>query len=348
MKTVSVGGREIGGSGPVFFIAEAGVNHNGDKGLAHKLIDAAADAKADAVKFQTFDPSELVVTNADKAAYQQRTSGSGTQRAMLDALALSAAAQLGLADHARDRGLVFLSTPFDEPSVGAVVALRVPAIKTSSGDLTSLPFLRRVGQEGLPVFLSTGMGTLEDVAEAIAALRDGGTEKVILLHCVSSYPAPAADVNLRAMATLRDRFDVPVGYSDHTVGAAISLAAVALGAAVIEKHFTLDRGMPGPDHAASIEPAELCRLVADIRDVEAALGDGTKGPRPSERDAMTNLRKSVVARRDLRAGQALTEADLTIKRPAGGLPPKALHDLIGRRLRHDVNAERMILPADLE
>lgn len=347
-RPVRVGDREIGHGRPVFVIAEAGVNHNGDERLAHQLVDVAAEARADAVKFQTFEPAALVRRDAAKARYQQRSSPRGSQRQMLEGLALDPAAQMRVAAHARERGLVFLSTPFDERSVDVVVRLGVPAIKVSSGDLTSVAFLREVGRKGLPVLLSTGMGTVADVREGVEVLRSAGATEIVLLHCVSAYPASPAEANLRAMATLRHEFGVPVGYSDHTEGLSVPLAAVALGACVIEKHFTLDRGLPGPDHSASAGPHDLSTLVREIRTIESALGSGEKVPTPGEQDARSSLRKSVVTRRALTAGTVLDASALTLMRPADGLPPRYLDQLIGRRLVRDLAAEEPIRLEDVE
>lgn len=319
-----------------FIIAEAGVNHNGSPELARQLIDAAADAGADAVKFQTFKAERLVTAQAPKADYQKRTSGSEeSQLAMLQRLELSDPAHAELQRYAQARGLLFLSTPFDEISADFLDQLGLPLFKIPSGEITNLPFLRHLAAKGKTVILSTGMSTLAEVETALAALA--GCE-VTLLHCVSNYPAQPADVNLRAMLTMRSAFGVAVGYSDHTLGSEISIAAAALGAEVIEKHLTLDRTLPGPDHAASLEPLEFRAMVAAIRNVQAALGDGQKIPAASEAAMAAVARKSVIVVTDLAAGAVLDAAALAIRRPGTGLAPALLPQAIGRRTRHAIAA----------
>jgi N-acetylneuraminate synthase/N,N'-diacetyllegionaminate synthase len=346
--SVRVGDREIGRGHPVFLIAEAGVNHDGIEERAHRLVDAAADAGADAVKFQTFDPRESVIASERKARYQERTTGAGSQREMLERLVLPEEAQQRVAMHSASRGLIFLSTPSDRGSVDVVVRLGVPAIKVSSADLTNVPLLRYMGSRGLPVLLSTGMADLVEVGVALSHLRASGAPGVALLHCVSAYPAPPDDVNLRAMALLEREFAVPVGYSDHTVGIGVPLAAVALGATVIEKHFTLDRTAEGPDHAASIEPDELGLLVAETRKVERALGRAQKGPAPSEAEGRRGFRKSIVARRELTRGAVLGPDDLAIKRPGDGITPEHWDEVVGRRLKRTIVQDEQLRWEDLD
>jgi N,N'-diacetyllegionaminate synthase len=337
-----VGGRRLG-AGPAFVIAEAGVNHNGDLDLARRLIDAAADAGADAVKFQTFRTDALVSGEAPKARYQVETTGAGeSQRAMLARLELSAGAHARLRDHATARGLVFFSTPFDEASADLLAELGVELLKVPSGEVTNLPLLRHVAAKGRPVLLSTGMCTLEEVASAVETLRTAGDPPVAILHCVSAYPAPAEATNLRAMDTLRARFDVPVGLSDHSLGIEIALAAVARGAAVLEKHLTLDRGLPGPDHRASLEPGDFAALVRGVRAIESALGDGAKRPMPCELDTRAVARRSLVAARALPAGHRLDRADVAIKRPGTGIPPADLERALGRTLARAVAADELL------
>ena len=318
--------------GHAFIIAEAGVNHNGEAGLAHRLVDAAADAGADAVKFQTFRAEGVATPTAPKAEYQLKATGDG-QLAMLRQLELSEEYYPALVDHCRQRGIMFLSTPHDWEAIEILDRLGVSAFKVGSGDLTNVPFLRLLARKGRPIILSTGMGTLAEVEEAVEAVRSQGNDRLILLHCVTSYPARAEDCNLRAMLTLERAFRVPVGYSDHTTGVEAALAAVALGARVIEKHFTLDRSLPGPDHEASLEPEELSALVRGIRLVERALGDGVKQPLPGERDMRPVARKSIVSARDIPAGAVITEDMLTTKRPGSGILPRHWDSLIGRRAR---------------
>jgi N,N'-diacetyllegionaminate synthase len=331
------------GEGPAFLIAEAGVNHNGDLDLARRLVDAAADAGADAVKFQTFRTDALVSESAPKARYQVEATGGGeSQRAMLARLELDRDAHAMLRDRADARGLVFFSTPFDEASVDLLEALDVALLKVPSGEVTNLPLLRHLASKRRPILVSTGMCTLDDVATALDTLRAAGDPPVAVLHCVSAYPAPVAETNLRAMDTLRARFGVPVGLSDHTLGIEIALAAVARGAAVVEKHLTLDRTLPGPDHRASLEPADFAALVRGARAIESALGDGDKRPMPSELDTRSVARRSLVAARALAAGHRMTRADVAIKRPGTGIPPGELERLLGRRLARSVEADALL------
>jgi N-acetylneuraminate synthase len=326
-----------------FIIAEAGVNHNGSIDLALQLVDAAHASGADAVKFQTFRADRLATQAAPKAAYQKRkTAAAESQFAMLKRLELDAKAHRLLINHCRKLGIQFLSSPFDRPSADLLVALGVPLLKVPSGEITNLPFLGHLARQSLPLIVSTGMSTLGEVEEAVKVLRTAGAKKLTLLHCVTEYPTPYAEVNLRAMLTLKTAFGLPVGYSDHTPGIEIAVAAVALGAVVIEKHFTLDRSLPGPDHAASLEPAELRQMVSAIRNVEAALGTGLKAPAPCELPNIPVARKSVVATRSLRAGHRLAARDLAIKRPGNGLAPKFLPALVGRLLRTNVAKDEVM------
>jgi N,N'-diacetyllegionaminate synthase len=331
-------------TGQVTIIAEAGVNHNGDIEQACRLIDVAADAGADFVKFQTFDPEALAAPEARKADYQIKTTGNDeSQLQMLRKLALSPADHQRLIDHCSQRDIGFLSTPFDDASAEMLAGLGVAAFKISSGDLTNLPLLKFVSGFGKPMIVSTGMGDLEEVEDAVAAMRSAGANDITLLHCVTDYPADPADANLRAMATLAAAFEVPVGYSDHTEGINVSLAAVALGAAVIEKHFTLDRSLPGPDQLASLEPAELADLVTGIRTVEQALGTGRKIPSEKELQNRIAARRSLVTTQDIAAGQLLQRGDLAIMRPGSGLAPKELERVIGMRLRRAVPAGTVLV-----
>jgi N,N'-diacetyllegionaminate synthase len=341
-RTIPVGGHQIGGA-RCFVIAEAGVNHNGDLGLARRLVDAAADAGADAVKFQTFRTGALVSAAAPKARYQVETTGGGeSQQAMLARLELSAEAHAALMQHAARRGLVFFSTPFDEASADLLEGLGVDLFKVPSGEVTNVPLLRHIAAKGRPVLLSTGMCTLDEVAAAVATIRAAGDPPLAILHCVSAYPAPAEDTNLKAMDTLRARFDCPVGLSDHSLGIEIALAAVARGAALLEKHVTLDRTLPGPDHRASLEPADFAALVRGVRAVESALGDGVKRPMPSELDTRAVARRSLVAARALAAGHRLGPDDIAIKRPGTGIPPADMDRVLGQRLRRGVAADELL------
>jgi N,N'-diacetyllegionaminate synthase len=326
-------------------IAEAGVNHNGDLRLAHELVEVAAAAGADRVKFQTFSADRLVTLSASKAEYQQRADGAHeSQHAMLRRLELTRPMHLELIEHCRSRGIAFFSTAFDLESLGLLVEFGADCFKVPSGEITNLPYLRAVGGYRKPVILSTGMATLGEVEAALAALEASGTphSQITVLHCTTEYPAPIAEVNLRAMLTLREAFEVAVGYSDHTPGIEVALAAVALGASVIEKHFTLDRALPGPDHKASLEPAELTALVRGIRNVEQALGDGIKRPTSSEAKNKPVARKSLVASRSIRAGEAFSAANLAVKRPGDGLSPMLWDQVLGRRAPRDFAPDELI------
>ncbi len=347
----------------VYIIAEAGVNHNGDKDKAFALINYAADAGADAVKFQTFSADRLASQSAPKAAYQQRTTDAQeSQVAMLKRLELPYAWHIELQKHAKERGIQFLSTAFDSESLAFLETLDLPFYKIPSGELTNAPLLWRFAKTGKKLVLSTGMATLGEVEQALAVLAHGmrhdlepssmndvwrwwaGPEahndigaRVSLLHCTSQYPTLMPEVNLTAIDTLRAAFGLPVGYSDHTQGALIPIAAVARGATILEKHFTLDRALPGPDHAASLEPKELSAMVRDIRAVVAALGDGRKYPQPSEWDSRLAARQGVVAARALRAGQVLTADDLTTARDGTGAGAMRYWDLIGQTAPRDLD-----------
>jgi N,N'-diacetyllegionaminate synthase len=333
-----------------FVIAEAGVNHNGDMALARALVDVAAAARADAVKFQTFAVDRLVTRSAATAEYQRRAlGGEPSQYEMLARLELSPADHEMLLAHCARRGIEFMSTPFDPESARFLKRLGVRRIKISSGDVTNLPMLEVVGALGLPVILSTGMADLEEVGAAVATLCAAGTTDLALLQCVSNYPADPALTNLRVMDTFARAFGTPVGLSDHSPGTAVAIAAAARGAAYIEKHFTLDRSLPGPDHQASLLPDELRGLVQAIREVEAAMGDGVKRPAPSELPVRDVARKSLVAARDVPAGTALAPDDVVILRPGTGLSPAALPRVLGRRTarpipHHTPITEDMLLP----
>lgn len=331
-----------------FIIAEAGVNHNGSLDLALRLVDAAKSSGADAVKFQTFRADHLATRSAHKAPYQERTTANDeSQYEMLQRLELDAAAHRKIIDHCQQIGIQFLSSPFDAQSADLLGELDLPLYKIPSGEITNLPFLEHIARKGRPLILSTGMSTLGEVEDAVRVLGLAGCKQLTLLHCVTEYPAPYDEVNLQAMQTLRMAFGLPVGYSDHTPGIEIAVAAVALGAVVIEKHFTLDRSLPGPDHAASLEPDELREMVTAIRHVEAALGTGIKAPALCELPNISVARKSVVAARSLSTGHKLSADDLDIKRPGSGLAPKLLPALIGRTLRATVEKDAVIKWDDL-
>lgn len=343
MSHFELGGRTIGDGAPAFVIAEAGVNHNGDLEVAIRLVDVAVEAGADAVKFQTFRADKVVTSSAPKAAYQAETTGAGeSQLDMIKRLELSPEAFRKLHDHCRDVGIIFLSTPFDDESADFLDELGVVAFKIPSGEITNGPFLSRIAVKGKPLIVSTGMACLAEVEAAVRVIEDAGNRNFALLHCVSCYPAPAAEANLRAMQTLTQAFGVPVGFSDHTLGIEVSLAAVALGARIIEKHFTLDRDLPGPDHRASLVPAELRAMVRGIRAVESALGDGRKRPSAAELAVADVARRSLVAARDIRRGEVVRDADVAILRPGTGLPPSRKPDVLGRAAKVDIPAGALI------
>lgn len=346
-RPVQLAGALIG-EGGCFIIAEAGVNHNGDLNLAHRLVDAAADAGADAVKFQTFEPGLVTSRRAERARYQARNTGSDdSQLALLEGLVLPRAAYRELQAHADERGIVFLSTPFDVPSADFLQELGVTAFKIPSGELTNHPFLADLAGRGLPLLVSTGMSDLAEVEAAVAVIRRAGDPPLALFHCVSNYPADPDDCNLRAMATMRERLGVPVGWSDHTAGLPVSVAAVALGAELLEKHLTLHRTLPGPDHLASLEPDEMAELVAQVRLVRRARGDGVKRPTPAEEPIAALVRRSLHARRPLAAGAVLGPDDLIALRPAGGITPGLLDSVLGRSLLRGVEEGEMLAWSDL-
>ncbi|HKG96293.1 MAG TPA: N-acetylneuraminate synthase [Pyrinomonadaceae bacterium] len=344
---IEIAGHKIGAGQAAFIIAEAGVNHNGDLKMAHELVDVAAGAGADAVKFQTFIAEKSITSDAIKADYQRITTGNEeSQLEMAQKLELSFDDFRQLKRYCDERGIVFLSTPFDFESVDFLHSLGVPALKISSGDLTNHPLLRRVASKGVPVIVSTGMSDLDEVREATEVVRSEGNDQIVLLQCVTNYPADPGDVNLRAMRTMAEALNVPVGYSDHTLGIEVAIGAVALGACVIEKHFTLDRSLPGPDHRASLEPRELEALVHGIRRIEAALGTGIKRPAASEASNAAVARRSLVAGRDIQAGSVLTADCVSFKRPGTGLPPKMLERVVGKTMRVDLR-EGTLLELDM-
>ena len=332
-----------------FVIAEAGVNHNGSFDLARQLVDQARLAGADAVKFQTFRAEKMVSRSAQKAQYQKRnTGGADTQFEMLERLELSDADHRALLAYCRDAGVTFLSSPFDAQSADLLDELGVTAFKIPSGELTNHALLRHIADKGKPLILSTGMSTLDEVTEAVDIIVASGNRRLSLLHCVTEYPAPVDEVNLRAMLTLRDAFGFAVGYSDHTQGFEIAVAAVALGARIIEKHFTLSRDMEGPDHKASLEPDELKALIAAIRNVEQALGDGVKVPAPCEIKNIAIARKSVVAERDIAVGEPLSLENVAVKRPGDGIQPRDLENIMGRTVAVDIEAGSVVSWEDLK
>lgn len=324
----------------VFIIAEAGVNHNGSIDLAEKLIDAAAEAGADAVKFQTFKAEKMISIYAEQAEYQKKNTGTQeSQLEMIQKLELPFEQHQHLIDRCRQKGILFLSTPFDLASIDFLISLGLPLLKIPSGEITNLPYLRKINQSRKPVILSTGMASMAEVSAALKILKDC---RVSLLHCTTEYPCPFADVNLQAMVEMKKFFKLPVGYSDHTTGIEVPAAAVALGAEIIEKHFTLDRHMAGPDHKASLEPDELKAMVSAIRHIEVALGDGIKKPVPSEIKNICIARKSIVASRFIKKGEVFSAENLTTKRPGNGLSPMKWDEVIGTTAQRDYTEDEQI------
>ena len=326
-------------------IAEAGVNHNGDLALARQLIDVAAEAGADLVKFQTFSADRLVTTHAPKADYQIQTTDAGeSQHAMIRRLELTRDMHEALIAYCRSREIRFFSTGFDPKSIDLLADLGLDCFKIPSGEITNLPYLRHVGRYGKPVILSTGMATLGEIEAALDVLEQAGTPRanITVLHCTTEYPTPMAEVNLRAMQIIHAAFGVTVGYSDHTAGIEVAIAAVAMGASVIEKHFTLDRNLPGPDHKASLEPGELKAMVSAIRNIEIALGDGIKRLTPSEARNKPIVRKSLVASQTIKEGEVFSAQNITTKRPGTGISPMRWDEVMGRISPRDFVADELI------
>lgn len=328
----------------VYVIAEAGVNHNGSPELAMRLAAAAKAAGADAVKFQTFRAEKLASATAAQAAYQKENMGdTGSQLAMLKRLELSREDFRQLKAYCDSIGITFLSTAFDDESLDFLEELNLPVLKIPSGEVTNLPLLERLAATGKPLLLSTGMCDMDEVAAAVTLLKEKGAGDICLLHCTTAYPAPVDGVNLRAMVAMAEAFGLPVGYSDHTEGIQVPVAAVALGARVIEKHFTLDKTMEGPDHKASLTPDELTAMVAAVRSVEQALGDGVKAPTPAELQNRAVARKSIVAACPIRRGEVFTEQNLTTKRPGDGLSPMCWHQVLGTTACRDYDTDDLIV-----
>jgi len=348
MRTFKISGKEIGEKHPCFIIAEAGVNHNGNLDMAKQLVDAAVDAAADAVKFQTFKAAELVSASAPKAGYQRETTGTVEQQlGMVRRLEMTEEMTRSVAEHAATRKIIFLSTGFDEASIEVLDAIGVPAFKVGSGDITDFPLLEFIGNKGKPVILSTGMSYLEEVRGAVDTLVASGCRDVALLQCVSSYPAQPKAANLRVIQVLKDTFNVPVGFSDHSLGNELAAAAVALGANIVEKHITLDATLPGPDHRASLTPEVFASMVRSIRLVESSLGDGVKRPDPSEQDVREVARRSVVAALTIPPGTVITREMLAFKRPGTGISPAEWKSLIGKRTVREIPFDTLIAIGDL-
>ena len=326
-------------------IAEAGVNHNGDVGLAMELVDAAVRAGADVVKFQTFKAQNITTKNADKAYYQKEASGcAASQLLMLRHLELMPEQHVQLLRHCNECGIKFLSTAFDHESIDLLASLRLGLWKIPSGEITNHPYIRKIGSFGQPVLLSTGMSNIGEIESAISVLEEAGSSRkqITVLHCTTEYPAPLDEVNLSAIHSLRQTFGLPVGYSDHTDGISIPIAAVAMGATVVEKHLTLDCSMEGPDHRASLEPSQFADMVKGIRAVERALGDGIKRPTPSEQRNILTIRKSIVASQKINAGDQYSVENITVKRPGTGISPIHWDALIGRRAQRSYAADELI------
>jgi N,N'-diacetyllegionaminate synthase len=329
----------------VFIIAEAGVNHNGSIEIARKMIDAATEAGTDAVKFQTFEAERFVSSMAPKAEYQKRTTSKlESQLEMLKSLELDVNSHGELIDYCKGKGIIFLSSPFDLESVELLDEFGLEIFKIPSGEITNMPLLRKIGRLKRKIILSTGMADLEEIKVALDVLIEAGTQKrdITVLHCNTQYPTPIEDVNLRAMLTIKNTFDVKVGYSDHTLGIEVPISAVALGASVIEKHFTLDRNMDGPDHKTSLNPDELKAMVDAIRNIEKALGNGIKAPAPSELKNKPIVRKSIVAAKPISQGEVFTEQNITTKRPATGISPIEWDNVVGKIANRDFKRDEPI------
>ncbi|MCH5243069.1 MAG: N-acetylneuraminate synthase [Muribaculaceae bacterium] len=325
-------------------IAEAGVNHNGSLDTAKKMVDAAVQAGADYIKFQTFHAHSLVTALCEAADYQKENAGASSQKDMLKNLELKYEDFKNLKAYCDEKGIGFLSTAFDEDSIDFIASLNPDYMKVPSGEITNLPFLRKMASTGIPVIISTGMSTPEEIAKALNPFRKAGygNEDIILLHCTTQYPTPMEDVNLRAMQTVSGNFGHPGGYSDHTLGIEVPIAAATLGAKVVEKHFTLDRNMEGPDHKASLEPDELADMVRSIRNIEKALGHGVKEVKDSEKQNIIAARRSIVAARHIKQGEVITEEDITTKRPATGLSPMLWDKVVGSKAVKDFAPDDLI------
>ena len=340
---IEIGNKLVGEEEPCFIIAEAGVNHNGDAELAMQLIDAAKDAGADAVKFQTFKTENLLSKNIVVPKHVE------SKESLFDTirgLELSEEAHYMLSEYCKQKGIVFMSTPMDNNSVDLLEDIGVPVFKVASCDLDNLPLLKYISKTEKPIILSTGMGSISEVGEAIEVIKSNGNSDIILLHCVSAYPPKVEDVNLRAMETLRNAFKLTVGYSDHTIGINIPLAAVALGAKVIEKHFTLDKNMEGPDHAVSADPDDLERLVSGIREIEESFGTGVKVPSKDEIEMRRSFRKSIVAIANIKKGATITPEMLSVKRPGTGISPKYFDFIAGRKAERNLSKDDLITMDD--
>ncbi|MBI3543652.1 MAG: N-acetylneuraminate synthase [Deltaproteobacteria bacterium] len=348
-RVLSLGGKKIGPGHPVYVIAEAGVNHNGDVKLALDLVREASKAGADCVKFQTFKAEAIVTQKAPKAAYQLQVTDPGeSQLAMLKKLELSKNAYGELIALCKKLGIQFLSTPYNFNDVDFLEEVGVDGYKIASGQLVELPFIEYVARLGKPIFVSTGMATMDEVADCVKTIRAAGNEQFVVLQCTTNYPSPTADANLRAMLTMGEKLGVTIGYSDHTETSHAVLASVALGATVVEKHFTLDRKLPGPDHSSSYEPREFAELVSGIRLVEQAMGSAVKTPSALEARNTVGMRRSLVAVVDIKAGAEIRREQLAFKRPATGLKPNLLNQVVGKRARKDIAADTPLTEDQIE
>jgi N,N'-diacetyllegionaminate synthase len=343
MDRIIIENKKIGNNYPCFIIAEAGVNHNGDPYLAKKMIDIAAMAGADAIKFQTFHAEDVVLETAAKAEYQKTTTGADeSQYSMIKKLELTENNFSDLAHFAHKKKIIFISTPFDIRSVDVLERIGVPAYKIPSGEINNYPLLSHIAQKHKPVIISTGMATLEEIHSAVTVLSENGASQIALLHCITSYPAKIEDLNLRVMQNLHEEFNLIVGFSDHSPGIIGSIAAVAMGASIIEKHFTLDKSMEGPDHQASLNPEELCSLITGIRQIEQAMGDGIKKITPDEKAIRSVARRSIVSLTDIPAGTVINGTMIALKRPGTGIDPRFLDHIKGKKTRVAIDKNTLI------
>lgn len=341
-KTIKIGKKLIGENKPCFIIAEVGVNHNGDISIAKKLVDAAINAGADAIKFQTFKAEGVVTKNIDIAPYAKKNLGKNSkQYDMIKKLELTYDEFKKLKKYCDKKNIIFLSTPHSFDAIDFLDGL-IPAYKFGSGDLTNIPSLRYTAKKGKPIILGTGMSNIQEIKKAIDAIKSKGNNKIIVLHCTTNYPCKLDDVNLKAMITIKEKFDCLVGYSDHTKGALVPIMAVAMGACTIEKHFTLDKKMKGPDHKASMEPDEFKKMITEIRNAEKALGSPIKKPTDAEKTIIKFVRKSVVAKKDIKKGKIITKDSLLIKRPGTGLEPVYMDKIVGKKARRNITKDEVL------
>ncbi len=346
---VEIGNKRIGEGFPAFIIAEAGVNHNGELVLAEKLISEAANAGADCIKFQTFKADRVVTHRAPKAAYQlQVTDENESQYDMLKKIELSNDDHVHLKRYAEEKGIIFLSTPYNSEDIAILEEVNVPAYKIASGQIVEIAFLRHVAKTMKPIIVSTGMANIEEISAALDVVYDTGNRNVILMQCTTNYPSQIEDANIRVVPALKDRYKCLVGYSDHTIGNEATLAAVSLGACVIEKHFTIDKTLPGPDHSSSVEPGDLKDLIVQVRRVEMALGSSEKQPTAREIENAKGMRRSIVACRNIKAGDGIKKDDITFKRPASGIKPQLYDEIIGKKVKRDIGADEIITMEEVE